>query len=140
MVRSTPRLNLDLLVVQVGECTLQVVLCPSRISAAILRDSQERLDSPKIGLHFEGGAQVRSRSGVIALKEKQYAEVCLAVEIPRVERNQFAEHWNGELGFLLLKELLYLLFQCGDFTRHVLGILRHQAHTGHQDDNCPTGP
>ncbi len=83
---------------------------------------------------------MRSRSGVIALKEKQYAEVCLAVEIPRVERNQFAEHWNGELGFLLLKELLYLLFQGGDFTRHVLGILRHQGQTGQQDDDCATGP
>ena len=96
-------LDLNLLVIERGEGVLQVGLGISGIAGALLGDSQESLQAGKVGLHFEGSAEVRDRFGEVALKEQEHAEVRLAVEVLGVERDDFAQQRDGDLRLLLLK-------------------------------------
>ena len=54
---------------------------------------------------------MRDRFGIVALKEQQYAEVCLSIDVLRIERDDFAKQRNGELRLLFLQMFLNLLFQ-----------------------------
>ena len=131
-------LDPNLLVVQIRECALQILPRLFRISGPLLRNSQQRLDSPQIGLQLQRGAHVRYRLGVIALKEQQHAEVCLRIEVFRIERNDFSQHRNGELWLLFLKVFLGLLFESRDLGSDIRSILRDKSHTGQQTQNRAT--
>ena len=74
---------------------------------------------------MQSGAHLWDRFGVVVLKEKKYAHVSAGIDILRIERNDFAEHRNGELRFLFLKIFLRLQFERSDFLLNVLAVLRH---------------
>jgi hypothetical protein len=74
---------------------------------------------------LQSGAHVRDRFSAVARKEQQCAEVSLNTEVPRIERNDFAQHRNGELWFLFLKIFLCLLFERSDFMLNILGVPRY---------------
>src|SRR6185295_15229652 len=85
------------------------------------------------------GAQVLSCFGVVALKEQQDTEVCPPIDILRIERNDFAQHRNGELRLLFLKILLDLLLKRSGFGLNVLRALRHQSRPKHHEEKCAGG-
>ena len=72
------------------------------------------------------------RFAVVGSKEQQYTEVSLSIDVLRIERNDFAQHRNGELRLLFLKMFLHLLFERPDSLDH---ILCHQSQVGEQDEN-----
>src|SRR5438874_2678568 len=95
-------LNLDVFIVQIGKRALQMALRLAPIARPLLRNSQQRLHPPQVGLKLQSRAHVWDRLDVFALKEQQYAEVSLSIDVFRVEQNDFAQHRNGELWFLFL--------------------------------------
>jgi len=85
------RLELDFWIVHIGERLFQTGLGASGIARAFLGDSEERFDAPEIGLVAQGCAQRRDRIGKLVLKEEEHAEVGLAVDVLRVERDDLAK-------------------------------------------------
>ena len=103
---------------------LQMLLRLSRIAGPLLGDSQQRLDSRKAGLQFERGAQMRNRFRVIPLKPSSTPRFACAIDVLRIERDNFAQHRNRKFRLLVLEILLQLPFQGPDLLLNVLGILR----------------
>ena len=75
---------------------------PVRFSA----DSQQGLNFRQVRLNFKGRSQMRLSLGIVPLKEEQNSQVCLSIQVSRLQGNQRLKLRNSEVGPVLVQVLL----------------------------------
>src|SRR5215467_4160530 len=82
---------------------------------------------------------MRDGFGIVALKGQEHAQICLSIDILRIERDDFLKQRDGKLWLLFLQMPLNLLFQGSHSGPGFLGALSQQCQPGHRDNQSATG-
>ena len=86
----------------------QVGLGAGCLAEAFFRETKQRLNFPKSGAKFDGGAKLRGGLRVVALEIERYAKIGVRIDIIRIELQDRIEFACGQIGFALPEELLRL--------------------------------